>query len=496
MESIKARRLRGAKPIRLTRSFAIGGTLIVAAAAISQAHFHKELAISGLVRMIEQSTLSTSFAFGNIVWPRFADFVNAAHTRSQQDILFDPATGAFDSAVRELISDTRVIGVKVYDANGITVFSSDPAEIGGVVMTNNGYRTALSSGTVSDLVHHPNFLAVSGMVRDVYLVETYVPVRRGGGNAPVEGVLETYTDVTDLHAGIIRTGWERGLLVAATLAVVFLLLMFTVWRADRQIQREHAHNLELTKSIARAESASRAKSEFLANMSHELRTPLNAVIGFSEVLRTEMLGPLGNERYRGYADDIHNSGTHLLGIINDVLDLAKVEAGKMTVSLQTTQLADLIRDVTKLMHTRAEQRGVQLKAVIPETVGIVTDPHKLRQILINLLSNAIKFTPHGGAVALATQRADAGAKIVISVSDTGIGMRAEDIPIALAAFGQVDSSLARQFEGTGLGLPLTKRFAELLGGDIEIESAPGEGTTVRVILPVRGPQLEELARAA
>ena len=496
MKLFKARRMRGAKPIRLTRSFAIAGTLIVAAAAIFQAHFHKELAISGLVRMIEQSTLSTGIAFGNIVWPRFAEFVNAAHTRSQQDILFDPETAAFDTAVRELISDTRVIGVKVYDANGITVFSSDPADIGGIVMTDDRYRTALSSGTVSELIHHRNFVAVSGLVRDVYLVETYVPVRRGGANAPVEGVLETYTDVTDLYAEIVRTGWERGLMVAATLAVVFLLLILTVWRADRQIQRQHAHNLELTKTVARAESASRAKSEFLANMSHELRTPLNAVIGFSEVLRTEMLGPLGNTRYRGYADDIHASGTHLLGIINDVLDLAKVEAGKMTVSLEKTQVADLIRDATKLMQDRADQNGVLLRAVIPETLGIVTDPNKLRQILINLMSNAIKFTPPGGTVEVATQRADAGAKIVISVSDTGIGMRAEDIPLALAAFGQVDSSLARQFEGTGLGLPLTKRFVELLGGDIEIDSAPGEGTAVRVILPLDGPKLAELAYAA
>jgi signal transduction histidine kinase len=285
-------------------------------------------------------------------------------------------------------------------------------------------------------------------------------------------------------------------MVAATLAVVFLLLILTVWHADHQIQRQHAHNLELTKIVARAESASRAKSEFLANMSHELRTPLNAVIGFSEVLRTEMLGPLGNTRYRGYADDIHASGTHLLGIINDVLDLAKVEAGKMTVSLEKTQVADLIRDATKLMQDRADQNGVLLRAVIPETLGIVTDPNKLRQILINLMSNAIKFTPPGGTVEVATQRADAGAKIVISVTDTGIGMRAEDIPLALAAFGQVDSSLARQFEGTGLGLPLTKRFVELLGGDIEIDSAPGEGTAVRVILPLDGPKLAELAHAA
>jgi signal transduction histidine kinase/HAMP domain-containing protein len=233
----------------------------------------------------------------------------------------------------------------------------------------------------------------------------------------------------------------------------------------------------------RAESASRAKTEFLANMSHELRTPLNAVIGFSELMTREMLGPIGQPRYKEFADDILRSGRHLLDIINDILTIAKSEAGKLTLDVDEVDIADVVEECRRTMGESAARAGLTLDcADMRGLPRLAADSVKLRQVLLNLLSNAIKFTPSGGRIAL--EAASAGDMLAVRIADTGIGMKPGDIPIALAPFGQVDSKLSRKYEGTGLGLPLTKAFVELHGGRLEIESAPDCGTRVTVLLPV------------
>jgi two-component system, cell cycle sensor histidine kinase PleC len=233
----------------------------------------------------------------------------------------------------------------------------------------------------------------------------------------------------------------------------------------------------------RAESASRAKTEFLANMSHELRTPLNAVIGFSELMAREMLGPIGQPRYKEFADDILRSGRHLLDIINDILTIAKSEAGKLTLDVDEVDIADVVEECRRMMGESAARAGLTLDcADMRGLPRLAADSVKLRQVLLNLLSNAIKFTPSGGRIAL--EAASAGDMLAVRIADTGIGMKPGDIPIALAPFGQVDSRLSRKYEGTGLGLPLTKAFVELHGGRLEIESAPDCGTRVTVLLPV------------
>jgi signal transduction histidine kinase len=235
-------------------------------------------------------------------------------------------------------------------------------------------------------------------------------------------------------------------------------------------------------ALEEAESANRTKSEFLANMSHELRTPLNAIIGFSEIMREGIFGAVGNQRYAEYIADIHRSGKHLLALVNDILDISKVEAGRLELALGFVDLAALIRVCIDTVAGRAREGQVAVVCDAPvDLPPIVADEIRLKQILLNLLSNAVKFTNAGGQVCIAASTGPGGTEI--RVRDNGIGMRPDEIEIAMQPFRQLDGSLARKYEGTGLGLPLTKCLVELHGGTLDVTSAPGAGTTVTVWLP-------------
>ena len=232
-----------------------------------------------------------------------------------------------------------------------------------------------------------------------------------------------------------------------------------------------------------AELANRTKSEFLASMSHELRTPLNAIIGFSDIMGEEMLGPLGNAQYQGYTQDISESARHLLALINDILDAAKIEAGQMSLAEEVVNPRSLMESVRRLVAPRAERANLSLELRMPDSVpALCADKTKLKQILINLISNAVKFTPEGGRIELRAEAAENG-EFLFMVGDSGIGIEADDIARAMAPFGQVDSRLSRKFDGTGLGLPLAKSLTELHGGSFDLVSQPGIGTTVTVRLP-------------
>jgi two-component system cell cycle sensor histidine kinase PleC len=238
----------------------------------------------------------------------------------------------------------------------------------------------------------------------------------------------------------------------------------------------------------RAEAANQAKSEFLANMSHELRTPLNAINGFSEIMLAEMFGPLGDGRYRDYARDILNSGQHLLALINDILDMSKIEAGKMTLKVEPVSVHEVTEEAVRLVRTRAEEAGLALSLELPDLPDIEADYRALKQVLLNLLSNAVKFTPRGGRVAVRAERI-AGDLVQISVQDNGIGIAAEDLERLARPFEQIESQHAKTQQGTGLGLALSKALLEMQGGALELASAPGQGTTASFCLPVRQPGL-------
>jgi two-component system cell cycle sensor histidine kinase PleC len=257
-------------------------------------------------------------------------------------------------------------------------------------------------------------------------------------------------------------------------------------RVNQALRDSERHALAMADE---AQRANQAKSEFLANMSHELRTPLNAILGFSEIIKSQLYGPLGHDKYAEYAEDVHKSGAHLLDLINDVLDLSKIDAGRMELRESVFSVNELISDAVLLLRDKAKGHAA-LEVRLPALIQVMADRRLTKQILINLLSNAIKFTPSGGAITVGAL-VKPGCGVEIYVADTGIGMTQAQIEKAFSVYGQVDSRIARTHEGTGLGLPISQSLARLQGGDLLAQSIPGQGTRMTFVLPE-----SRIARAA
>ncbi len=315
------------------------------------------------------------------------------------------------------------------------------------------------------IVPGADFRAIFGMIqphlkRETMAGEAVVPVSMAAldGEYKLEGGRWMHISRADIRDG----------------GFILLLSDFTEVKAREE---------RLKEASEQAQAANKAKTTFLANMSHELRTPLNAIIGFSEILNGQFFGAIGNEKYIEYSGNILNSGKHLLEIINSVLDLAKSESSKLLLDPAEVDLNDIIESCADMMRDQCGKAQLDFRVVVPPTpLVIMAEAAKLRQIFLNLLSNAVKFTDPGGRIDLAVRTlANGGAQI--RVTDTGIGMSESEIQIALEPFAQVDTRLARRYEGAGLGLPLTKALVELHGGTLSIESVPGVGTIVIVRLP-------------
>ena len=466
------------------RIIALAGAALAIGAAVALGVYQSARSQAMLQRMAEANNVHLASALAETLRGQFMPLVNDAAKLGPEKLKSHNAIEPLRKAVVGLLSETNLAKVKIYDRQGMTAFSTETKQIGEDKGKNPGFLAALGGVITSDITHRDKFSAFDSVIEDRDLIFSYVPVRAANGQ--VEAVFEIYADATILLSDIKLAGYKEIGVVAAILAAMYALQLLAAMAGHRVQTRAHEANLRLAANAARAESASRSKSEFLANMSHELRTPLNAIIGFSEILAHETFGPLGTQRYKEYATDIHASGSHLLAIINDVLDLAKAESGTFKLAVDEFAAEDVLREAISMLRGRAQSAGVKLAlSLAPGLPHLVADPLRVKQIVVNLVGNAVKFSPSGSEVLVSVRALPKVDAVEVAIADTGIGIAPEDMPLVMAPFGQVDSSLSRRYEGTGLGLPLSQKFAELMGGELNIQSKPGAGTTVTVTFPAK-----------
>jgi signal transduction histidine kinase len=470
--------------LSLTKRFALFAGLVIIAASMLLISMYKQIASDDLTAMAERSNTALAQVFSNVVWDSHAGFLTTAHFLTPDQIRQHPETRSIRESLVTRLRDLSILKVKIYDLNGLTVFSTEPAQVGEDKSTNPGFLAARTGHRASELTHRDTFSAFEQTVEDRDVLASYVPITSASG--AIEGVFEAYYDVTDLLAEIEHRQVLLQGVVGGTFLLLYLLLIFGVWHSERQTRRHYYKNLDLARTAARAEEANRLKSEFLATMSHELRTPLNAILGFSEILKSQLPQISTEETRKEYADSIWMSGRHLLNIVDDVLDMSKVEAGEMELDREPFDPVSLLEGCLRLVEKQAEKQGVELAsnlgAVLPPAYG---DERRIKQVLINLLSNAVKFTPTGGRVSL-WLGCDSAGTLQFSVSDNGIGIAPNDIAKVLTPFGQVETTYARRFGGTGLGLPIARSLVEMHGGSFTLESKLGEGTKVSFTLPPEG----------
>jgi two-component system cell cycle sensor histidine kinase PleC len=506
--------------------------LVVVVTSMVAGYQYKEMSRQELVDVVGNDNEALAQGFVNTTWTLYnyraqidwyrkyrASGITADQLKSRPD--FPKIVEAFDllsASVFKHFENMPIVGVRIYTVDGTQLVSTDQlhiisAQSSGSLFSNSpphadqdeAFTKVLTGEAASTLVEdfpivHPNGIATHGtMVKTLFPVMTDASyssdimecktagkgdVCKVAGIRSIDAIMEIRYDVTNQWQQVKNFKFIGTSGVIVIFSILLLFLLTTSQRAETIITRQHDTNIELAAQAASAQAENRDKSQFLANVSHELRTPLNAIIGFSEFIKSERSGPIANEKYSEYIKDIHGSGVHLLSLINDILDYSKAEADKLELEISEVDATKSVKNSMRLVSPRAEQAQVQLLEGIPREHFILhTDAKKLKQVMLNLLSNAVKFTPAGGSVKVSMWQNVVDGSLAIEVRDTGIGIAPKDISRAMAPFGQVDNTLSRKYEGTGLGLPLTRKFVELMGGKFDIQSEVGKGTTITITLP-------------
>lgn len=453
----------------------------------------RNVAVDDIKRLIDRNSASIAEGYIESVWKEHHDVVALFKNGMSEK---DRANPEIQKKIQDFAQDTvryfkkmPLLRINIYNSAGALLLTSNVnsgnAIAGTDISPNAGFvQTQFRGSSMSSQTIDGVKLQNGG---EGIVLQTLVPIladRQSNQGASSEGMIELVADLTMPLENLKRVQIIGMAYIIGFFLIYIGILFFMGRRTEGIISKQHEANVELAAAAATAQSENRDKTQFLANISHELRTPLNAIIGFSEIIKNSMIKEMDLQKFEDYINDIHSSGVHLLSLINDILDYSKAEAGKLELEVSEVNLNKLVHNCVRLVTPRAEAAHISLVEALPkEILNIVTDSKKFKQILLNLLSNAIKFTPEGGEVRIIAWADVTTDTYMFEVRDSGIGIAPKDISRAMSPFGQVDSAMSRKYEGTGLGLPLTKKFVELMGGKFEIASEVGVGTTIRFSVP-------------
>lgn len=467
------------------RIFLFASLVFVVSSSIAGGLLMRSLAIEDLQNVVTANHASMAQGYINAVWRRYQPVIKP-DMENPERLKTNPRVPYFAQETSRFFQKTTLVRVNVYTLDGQLLITSNISAnqmAGDVTTPDKAFvlkNTRKSKATSQVVVGVPLLQNPHGK-----MVQTIIPFNVDNDMAqPAEAVLEIIYNITTTYNNI------ESFHVASICAVIFVFLSFLLIlsissrKAEAIISKQHEKNIELTRTASAAQAENAEKSLFLANISHELRTPLNAIIGFSDIIKTELLPTLPERKYDQYVNDINQSGVHLLSLINDILDYSKAEAGKLEIEISEVDVTKLAQNSLRLVMPRAEAGNVALVDDLPkEHIVMKVDSKKLKQVFLNLLSNAVKFTPAEGSVTISAWQTLGDDTVTFQVVDTGIGIAPKDISRAMSPFGQVDNGLKRKYEGTGLGLPLTKKFVEIMGGKFTIESEVDKGTKITFILP-------------
>jgi two-component system cell cycle sensor histidine kinase PleC len=459
-----------------------------------------------LINKIIDSNQQTALSYSKIVLDENPAYIKLLNSNSYQQNFFTPTYNDFLQKSFKFFDFINVEQIIVYNNLFIKLLSSNSK----IILPEDKdyyfhnifhlfdqffYETLNDSDSIQKIVYEGKSdykilynLSISdndkvnGKVKknNQYIIKTYFPIL-DYNNFRVNGVIEIIRNITDDINQIDNFTFTSLLIFFAVFILLFIIFFITTLNVQKVINEQIKMNRELEDSKLNAERESSAKTEFLANVTHELRTPLNSIIGFSEIIINKF-DKVSNEKYIDYINDINVSGKHLLEIINDILDFSKASSEKLKVENIDIDLNKICQSSMRFVKPKADQANINLVELLPnEHIVIKADPKRLKQALLNLLSNSVKFTPSGGTISIEIKIDKIEGNVLIIVKDTGIGISQKDIPKALSVFGQVDNKLNRKYEGTGLGLPLTKKLIELMDGEFNISSKENIGTIVTLV---------------
>ncbi len=485
------------------RIFSITMALVVLIGSFIGSHYAKEYIVKHFIsEPLEDLSQELFEAYSKNIWNRYYPVVSYIKgiPASEWPSLYQYQS--FIIVSREYLETKHLLKVKVFSLDNQLLFDSNE----GLNITGNeaGVQKAIHAIGSDELDYKHIGIATSTIkslkgtekkivltvVRPISVTREVSSSNQAAADG-AKGVIEFVYDINYHYRMLTVIEYLITILLALIITPIVWFSVFTSKKVEELIEKQQEAGLELANAKAIAESESKAKSQFLANVSHELRTPLNAIIGFSEIINSESLGPIANEKYKEFVHDIHASGVHLLSLINDILDFSKAEENKLQIDFEQVDLTKTIKICLRMMAPRADEVKVQLVDEVPaEHIIVMADTKRTKQIVLNLLSNAVKFTPEGGQVITKVWKDVDNNSVILQIKDSGVGMVAQDLARALSPFGQVESTLSKRFEGTGLGLPLTKKLIELMHGSFDIQSEPGLGTTVTITFAFQSNDVE------